>query len=128
MEGPIFLERKYYYMKCLEKKRRYRYYYFVTTCKDLELEDIVIKENFWGECAIFNFINNLRKKYDNNITFGTNVQDFEESYTLDDAIYVFDLHGKNYFVTDIIELKYDTVKNGISEYDRVLLPRKEDAE
>lgn len=113
-------------MKCLEKKRRYRYYYFVTTCKDLELEDIVIKENYY-ECAIFNFINNLRKKYDNNITFGTNVQDFEESYTLDDAICVFDLHGKNYFVTDIIELKYNTFTNGISGYDTVFLPREEDA-
>lgn len=113
-------------MKCLAKKRRYRYYYFVTTCKDLKTEDIVIKENYCGECAIFNFINNLRKKYDNKITFGTNVQDFEESYTLDDAILVFDLHGKIYFVTDIIELTHETVTNGITEYDRVFLPSKDD--
>lgn len=126
-------------MKCLEKKRRYRYYYFVTTCKDLKLNDIVIKENYNGESAIFNFIENLRKKYDNNITWGFNVQDFEEdlqgseplvikSKSLISPILVFDLNHKNYFVTDIIRLKYDTVTNGISEYDRVFLPRKEDIE
>ena len=112
-------------MKCLEKKRRYRYYYFVTTCKDLELKDIVMKVNHW-ECAIFKFINNLRRKYDNTTWFGTNVQDFEESYTLDDALYVFNLNGKIYFVTDIIELKHDTVTNGVSGYDTVFLPIKDD--
>ena len=128
-------------MKCLEKKRRYRYYYFVTTCKDLELKDIVMKVNHW-ECAILKFINNLRKKYDKTTWFGTNVEDFEEDLLSDkqaeqlvlkstneiSPICVFNLNNKIHFVTDIIELKYDKVTNGIAEYDRVILPRKEDVE